>query len=223
MDRRHHWRFVSPFLFRIAEKHQLRSHVIGLIRAGHSASIAARTIGVPLATAKRWAKLFIENNDVSNRAIPGRPRVSTRKEDTILVREAENHPFLSAFELKMASNFPGSPLPVRRHLRERGIRSRPTATKEHLIKLIISSTVQLMILSGRISIGEMPFSPMRQLSLVAVMVLPACIALMATNTMNASWQDCCMLGVDVIRLGRNPRTDPRSWFTVDTYEHFWPM
>lgn len=116
----------------MAERQQLRLQVIGLIRAGHSASSAARTIGVPLATAKRWAKLFHENNEVSNRAIPGRPRISTREEDAILVTEAENHPFRSAFELKMASNFPGSPLTARRRLRERGIRSRRTATKEHL-------------------------------------------------------------------------------------------
>ncbi|PSN49066.1 hypothetical protein C0J52_16017 [Blattella germanica] len=116
----------------MAERQQLRLQVIGLIRSGHSASSAARTIGVPLATAKMWAKLFHENNEVSNRAIPGRPRISTREEDAILVTEAENHPFRSAFELKMASNFPGSPLTARRRLRERGIRSRRTATKEHL-------------------------------------------------------------------------------------------
>ncbi|PSN49263.1 hypothetical protein C0J52_08196 [Blattella germanica] len=116
----------------MAERQQLRLQVIGLIRAGHSTSSAARTIGVPLATAKRWAKLFHENNEVSNRAIPGRPRISTREEDAILVTEAENHPFRSAFELKIVSNFPGSPLTARRRLRERGIRSRRTATKEHL-------------------------------------------------------------------------------------------
>ena len=116
----------------MAERQQLRSQVIGLILAGHSASSAARTIGVPLTTAKRWAELFIENNEVSNRAIPGRPCISTREKDAILVREAENHPFLSAFELKMASNFPGFPLPARRRLREHGIRSHRSATKEHL-------------------------------------------------------------------------------------------
>ena len=114
----------------MAEGQQLCSQVIGLIRTGHSASSAAKTIGVPLTTAKRWAKLFFENNEVSNRAI--RPRISTRKEDAILGREAQNHSFLSAFELKMASNFPGFPLTARRRLRERGIRSRRTATKERL-------------------------------------------------------------------------------------------
>ena len=40
--------------------------------------------------------------------------------------------FLTAFELKMASNFHGSPLTARRRLRERGIRCRRTATKEYL-------------------------------------------------------------------------------------------
>ena len=67
-----------------------------------------------------------------NRAIPGRPRTTTRKEDTILCREAEYQHFQSAFELKMASNFPGSPLTARRCLREHGIRSRRTVMKEHL-------------------------------------------------------------------------------------------
>ena len=124
MGRWHHWRFVSPFLFSMAERQQLRSQVFGFIRAGHTASSAARIIRVPLTTAKRWAKLFIENNEVSNRAIPDRTRISTREEDAILVREA--------FELKMATNFPGSPLTARRHLRERGIRFRRTARKEYL-------------------------------------------------------------------------------------------
>ena len=36
---------------------------------------------------------FFENNEVSNPAIPGWPRISTREEDAILVREAENHIF----------------------------------------------------------------------------------------------------------------------------------
>ena len=106
----------------MAERQQLHSQVIDLIRTGHSASSAARTIGVPLTNAKRWAKLFIENK-VSNHAIPGQPFISTREEDAILVREAENHPFLSALALKIASNFPDFPLPARRHLREHGIRS----------------------------------------------------------------------------------------------------
>ena len=85
-----------------------------------------------LTTSKMWTKLFFVNNKVSNRAIPGRPRISTREEDAILVREAENHPFLSIFELKKASKFSDTPLTAMRRVRKRGIRSRRTATKEHL-------------------------------------------------------------------------------------------
>ena len=66
-----------------------------------------------MTTAKRWAKLFLGNAEVSNRAIPGRQRTSTREEDAILVKEAENYPFISAIEFKMAFNFPGSPLAPR--------------------------------------------------------------------------------------------------------------
>ena len=90
----------------MAERQHLRSQVTEHIRAGHSAPSAARTIGVLLTTSKRWTKLFFENNEVSNRAIPGRPRISTREEEAILVREAENHPFLNAFELRWHPTFP---------------------------------------------------------------------------------------------------------------------
>ena len=55
-----------------------------------------------------WPKLFFENNEVSIRAIAGRP-ISTWEEDVILVLGCQ--PFLSAFKLKKASNFPGSRWP----------------------------------------------------------------------------------------------------------------
>ncbi|KAJ4426373.1 hypothetical protein ANN_27187 [Periplaneta americana] len=93
----------------MAERQQLRQPVIALVHVGYSASMAARDIGVPLSTAKRWAKFFIENGEVVNRLIPGRPHISTREEDAMLLREAENHPFGTASQLKMASNFPCSP------------------------------------------------------------------------------------------------------------------
>ncbi|KAJ4426445.1 hypothetical protein ANN_27259 [Periplaneta americana] len=54
-----------------------------------------------------------QNGEVVNRSIPGRPRISTREEDPMLLREVENHPFRTASKLKMASNFPGSPHTVR--------------------------------------------------------------------------------------------------------------
>ncbi|KAJ4441529.1 hypothetical protein ANN_11385 [Periplaneta americana] len=64
-----------------------RAELIALVRVGYSASSAAREIGIPLTTAKRWAKLFLENNEISNRPIPGRPRIYTREEDAISIRE----------------------------------------------------------------------------------------------------------------------------------------
>ena len=101
----------------MAERQHLRSQVIDLIRAGPSASSAARTIGVPLTNAKGWAKLFIENNEVSNREIPVRPSISTRKRTPSQTEKLKTTFFLSAFELKMASKAHGSPLTARKHLR----------------------------------------------------------------------------------------------------------
>ena len=71
-----------------------------------------------------------------------------------------------------------------------------------------------------ISIVEMSFSPTRQLSLVAIMVLPSCIVLMVKDTwtipgktLQVGSRECYMLVVDFIRLGMNPRTDPRSVYS----------
>ena len=74
-----------------------------------------------------------------------------------------------------------------------------------------------MLLSGRISIGEMSFSPTRQLSLVELWSSsrvsywwPPIRWTLRGNTSQVGSLEYCVFGVDVIRLGRNPRTDPRS-------------
>ncbi|KAJ4437813.1 hypothetical protein ANN_13751 [Periplaneta americana] len=43
---------------------------------------------------------FIENGEVVNRPIPGRPPISTKEEDAMLLREVQNHPFRTASQLK---------------------------------------------------------------------------------------------------------------------------
>ena len=81
-----------------------------------------------------------------------------------------------------------------------------------------------MLLSCRILIGEMSFSPMRQLSLVTIMVLPRVSYWwppirwpLRGKTSQVGSRECWVLGVDFIRLGRNvERIHGR--FTVDTYE-----
>ena len=60
---------------------------------------------------------FFENNEVSNREIPVRPSISTRKRTPSQTEKLKTTFFLSAFELKMASKAHGSPLTARKHLR----------------------------------------------------------------------------------------------------------
>ncbi|KAJ4437457.1 hypothetical protein ANN_17601 [Periplaneta americana] len=97
---------VAQWMADRADRQQQHQQLIALVHVGYSESSAAREIGVPLATAKKWAKLFLENNEISNRPIPGRPLIPTREEDAILIKEVENYPFRSVFDLKMASNSP---------------------------------------------------------------------------------------------------------------------
>ncbi|KAJ4442847.1 hypothetical protein ANN_04440 [Periplaneta americana] len=75
---------------------------------------------------------FTKNGEIVNRPIPGRPCISTREEDAMLFREVKNHPFRTASQLKIASNFPGSQHTVRR-FREHGIRCRRAMKREHLM------------------------------------------------------------------------------------------
>ncbi|KAJ4442961.1 hypothetical protein ANN_04563 [Periplaneta americana] len=87
---------------------------------------------VALRRAQHAARETRNNGEVVKCPIPGRPRISAREEDAMLLREVENHPFRTASQLKMASNSPGSPHTVRRRFRERGIRCRRTVRREHL-------------------------------------------------------------------------------------------
>ncbi|KAJ4430218.1 hypothetical protein ANN_22429 [Periplaneta americana] len=169
-------------------REQLRQQVIALVRVGYSASMAAREIGVPLSTAKRWAKFFMENGEIVNRPIPGRPHISTREEDAMLLREVETHPFRPASQLKMASNFPGSSHTVKKRFREHGIRCRRAVRREHLtmghaVDRLAYATLRQdfdwrnVIFSDEVIVSSSNDGP----SLVIVW--------MATDTMNASWND----------------------------------
>ena len=85
----------------------------------------------PIDNTNRWAKLFLKQwsfESCNSWSAANLYKVRGRH----LSQRSWKSPFLSAFELKMASNFPDSPLTAMRRLRERGIRSRRTATKEHL-------------------------------------------------------------------------------------------
>ncbi|KAJ4432086.1 hypothetical protein ANN_20700 [Periplaneta americana] len=78
------------------------------------------------------AAMKLRNGEVLNHPNPGRSRISTREEVAMLLSEVENHPFRTASQLKMASNFPGFPHTVKRRFRERGIRCRRAVRREHL-------------------------------------------------------------------------------------------
>ena len=113
---------------------------------------------------------------------------------------------------------PTSPLTARRRLREHGIRSRRTATKEHLkidhiVERLSYSTIRRDFDWRKL----MSFSPTRQLSLVSIMVLPRVSYwwppirwTLRGKTSQVGSRECCVLGVDVIWLGKNPRTDRSS-------------
>ena len=75
-----------------------------------------------------------------------------------------------------------------------------------------------MLLFGRISIGEMSFYPMTQLSIVEIMVIPRVYRIdghryderLVARLRRSGRVSVAFLGVDVIQLGRNPRTYPLS-------------
>lgn len=110
----------------------VRERIIALFESGVSASEAGRRYGVDASTARRWIRRFRDNGEVRRRPIPGRPRVSTRRQDDELVRAAQTAPFSNIRELRRASHFPGSSKTAIRRLKEHGIRSRRALIKEPL-------------------------------------------------------------------------------------------
>ena len=83
----------------------------------------ARVVGVPVSTGNTWASWFRVHGEVRNRAIPGKPCISSRRESIHLIREVRNHQFITASELKVRSNFQSSTQTARRRLRSYGIRA----------------------------------------------------------------------------------------------------
>ena len=81
---------------------------------------------------KRWASQFRVHREARNCAIPGRPCISSWREDIHLIREVRNRPFLTASELKVRFNFPGTTQIARRYLRSYGIRAHRAAPKVSL-------------------------------------------------------------------------------------------
>ena len=72
---------------------------------------------------------FLVHGEVRNRTIPGRLRITSRRENINLIREVRNHPFPTASESKVRFNFPGSAQTARTRLRSYGTRARRTAPK----------------------------------------------------------------------------------------------
>lgn len=116
----------------MANRRDMRQRVIALVEAGYGARSAGRLVGVPGSTAARWVHRYQNLGEVENRPIPGRPRISSLEEDALLFETVRQDPFLTANEIRAASNFPGSSQTVISRLRNRGIRSRRAAQMEIL-------------------------------------------------------------------------------------------
>ena len=116
----------------MADRTDLRQHVIALIENGFSASEAGRRCHVPLRTAQRWAHKF-QNYGVSQRCyFTGCPCCLTREEDEAVRWVDEENSFCSANQIRAAANFPGSFWTVTNRLRDANIHCWRAASKEGL-------------------------------------------------------------------------------------------
>ena len=105
------------FFYIMADRRDLRQHVIALIENGFSVSEAGRSCHVPLRTEQRWAHKFQNYGECEMRYSIGCPRYSTREEDEP-VRWVDENSFHSANHIRAAANFPGSLRTVKNRLRD---------------------------------------------------------------------------------------------------------
>jgi transposase-like protein len=111
----------------------IRERVIALVEEGNLTSAeASRRYGVPERTARRWIERYLVSGETSRCTGMGFWRVSSQAEDTRLVDEARENPFLNSVQPKRNTAFPGCPRTVRNRMTEDGLRSRSAAVKERL-------------------------------------------------------------------------------------------
>ena len=116
----------------MADRRDLRQHVIALIENGFSASEAVRRCHVPLRTAQRWAHKFQNYGECQRHYSTERPRCSTRKENEAVCWVDQENSFHSVNQIRAAANFLGSFQTVMNRLRDANIRYWRAASKEGL-------------------------------------------------------------------------------------------
>jgi transposase-like protein len=99
-----------------------REHVITVAEEG-GLSAAGQLYGVPKSTARAWLQKYRRDGQVGRHGGAGFWRVSSPAQDPAFVAEAEGHPFVSARDLKAATDFPGQKRRVILRLKEAGLRA----------------------------------------------------------------------------------------------------
>ena len=111
----------------------IRKRVIAVAEeGGFSASTAGELYGVPKSTARAWLQKYRRDGQVRRRRGTGLWHVSSPAQDVAFVAEAQRNPFVSARDLKAATDFPGQETTLILRLMEAGLGARHAAVKELL-------------------------------------------------------------------------------------------
>ena len=108
----------------------IHEHVITLAEEGGlSASTAGEMFGVPKSTARAWLQKYQRDGHIGRRRGTGLWCLSSPAQDSALVAKAQRNPFVSARDLKAATDFPGQKRMVISRLKEAGLRTRHAVVK----------------------------------------------------------------------------------------------
>jgi len=111
----------------------IHEHVIALAEEGGlSASTAGELYSVPKYTARTWLQKYWRDGQVGRCRGTRLWRISSPAQDRALVAEAQRNLFISARDLKAATDFAGQKTTVILRIKEAGLRARHTAVKEVL-------------------------------------------------------------------------------------------
>ncbi|RXG71719.1 hypothetical protein Avbf_06243, partial [Armadillidium vulgare] len=84
------------------KKQVIRERIISLFESGRTKTEIAKTLGIQVATVRRWIVRHEKEGNLCDRPKPGAPRRTTLNEDKKIIQETNKNPFTNSRAIKRA-------------------------------------------------------------------------------------------------------------------------
>ncbi|KAL7634905.1 UNVERIFIED_CONTAM: hypothetical protein RMT77_015286 [Armadillidium vulgare] len=98
------------------KKQVIRERIISLFESGRTKTEIAKTLGIQVATVRRWIVRHEKEGNLCDRPKPGAPRRTTLNEDKKIIQETNKNPYADSRAIKRALGLKVSDRTIRRRL-----------------------------------------------------------------------------------------------------------